>query len=141
MHRFFRGDFFNFEVIRLLGTTRYGGADVAEVLEAVRNIRENDPITWHKAWFEQAKRTDGLAHEAEEHGHRHAAKMALLRASNYTRASAYMMTGQSLGLSDNRVIPILKQFVGLFYKALAFINDVFFCFFLKSLILKVILFY
>lgn len=123
MHRFFRGDFFNFEVIRLLGTTRYGGADVAEVLEAVGNIRENDPITWHKAWSEQAKRTEGLAHEAEEHGHRHAAKMALLRASNYTRASAYMMTGQSLGLSDSRVIPILKQSVGLFHRALAFMDN------------------
>ncbi|KAK7757853.1 hypothetical protein SLS62_000231 [Diatrype stigma] len=102
MHRFFRGDFFNFEVIRLLGTTRYGGADVAEVLEAVGNIRENDPITWHKAWSEQAKRTGGLAHEAEEHGHRHAAKMALLRASNYTLFT-FEGPGQGLTLHEKEI--------------------------------------
>ncbi|KAK2003778.1 hypothetical protein LX36DRAFT_706863 [Colletotrichum falcatum] len=62
MHKLFPSStFFDFETIRILGTTVYGGAEAAEVLEAVGDIKPNDPITWEKAWSNQAARAELLA--------------------------------------------------------------------------------
>jgi pimeloyl-ACP methyl ester carboxylesterase len=117
MHRFFRGDFFNFEVIRILGLARYDGADLAECLEAISQIRENDSGSWHKAWAEQAERAERVAEEALRQGQARAARAAFLRASNYTRASVYMMTGSRLGESDLRVASGLRKSRELFRRA------------------------
>ena len=118
MHQFFSGPFFNFEVIRILGTAPYGGADVAECLEAIGKIRQNDPISWERAWSEQAEKAEKVAQDAQRSGHRLAARQALLRASNYTRASAYMITGSKIGHGSPRVVPILQKAVDLFQAAL-----------------------
>jgi hypothetical protein len=123
MHQFFKGDFFNFEVIRILGTTRTGGADVAEVLEAVGQIKDNDPVTWHHAWAAQAEKAEEVANEALRHGHLGAARMAFLRASNYTRASAYMMCSDTPGASDPRVVPALRKTVTLFQDAIRLFDN------------------
>lgn len=64
MHQFFKGPFFNFESVRLLGTARYGGAEVAEVLEAIGEIQDNDPASWHEAWAQQANNAESLAIQA-----------------------------------------------------------------------------
>ncbi|TDZ60832.1 Hydrolyase ccsE [Colletotrichum trifolii] len=91
MHKLFPSStFFDFETIRILGTTVYGGADAAEVLEAVGDIKPNDAASWEKAWAKQAARAEVLAKEAGAHGDRDAARRAYLRAANYTRASGYM---------------------------------------------------
>ena len=68
MHQFYRGQFFNFEAVRILGTVAYGGAEVAEFLEAIGRIRENDPISWHRAWSDQARLAETIAQEALEIG-------------------------------------------------------------------------
>lgn len=117
MHHFFRSTFFDFEAVRILGTAGYGGAEVGEFLEAAGQIRENDSESWHRAWSEQAAKSERVAHDALRRGHHAAARSALLRSSNYTRASCYMMTGDHLGHSDPRVAPILQKAVGLFRSA------------------------
>ncbi|KAI0975804.1 Alpha/Beta hydrolase protein [Xylaria arbuscula] len=117
MHQFFAGNFFNFEVIRILGMTASGGADIGECLDAVDHIRENDPTSWQEAWSEQAESASRIAMSAQHDRHRNAARSAFLRAANYTRASAYMMTGKSLGSSDPRVAPILRKAAELFHSA------------------------
>ncbi|KAI9147228.1 Hydrolase ORFZ [Paramyrothecium foliicola] len=119
MHQFFKGQFFNFECVRILGTARYGGAEVAECLEAIGEIQENEPTSWHRAWAEQAVAAEKIATQALSAGHINAARMAYLRASNYTRASAYMMTGESPKTSDGRVPPILHKAGELFRKSMA----------------------
>ncbi|GAW22513.1 hypothetical protein ANO14919_120500 [Xylariales sp. No.14919] len=124
MHRFYKNEFFNFETIRILGTTRYGGAEVGEVLEAVGETKENDPESWYRAWSKKSTMVEAIAEEAQRHGHRDAARMAFLRASNYTRASAYMMIGDKPLTSDARVVPILKNSVQLFQRALNLTNAV-----------------
>lgn len=119
MHRFFGSAFFNFETIRIIGTSGYGGAELAECLEAIGEIRDNDAASWHSAWAKQAKRAEEFAKEALSSGQHDAAKNAYLRASNYTRASAYMMTGARLGQGqDLRVVPILQKATALFREAL-----------------------
>ncbi|KAK6064315.1 alpha/beta hydrolase [Seiridium cupressi] len=117
MHQLFRGSFFNFEAIRILGFTRSEGADIAECLEAVGQIRENDPVSWQAAWSAQAEWADQLARDAHGDGNKAAARGALLRAANYTRASAYMLTGSQMGQSDPRVVPILQRSARLFRSA------------------------
>ncbi|KAM7219556.1 Hydrolyase ccsE [Rhypophila decipiens] len=122
MAQLFSSQFLNFEVIRILGTVRYGGADIAEVLEAVSEIRERDwdpSQSWHRAWAKQGLQAESLAIEAQRHGDRSAARSAFLRASNYTRASGYLMTGPQLGTSDPRVFAILQKSTEFFSKAIA----------------------
>jgi tartrate dehydratase beta subunit/fumarate hydratase class I family protein len=44
-----------------------------------------------------ARHAEEIAREAETHGHVAAARMAYLLASNYTRTSAYILTGEGSG--------------------------------------------
>jgi pimeloyl-ACP methyl ester carboxylesterase len=117
MHKFYRNNFFNFEAVRILGTAGYGGAEVAESLDAIGRIRENDPNGWGESWAQLAQHAEKVALEAERHGQRAAARVAFLRASNYTRASAYMLTGDGPGRPDPRVVPRLEKTADLFRKA------------------------
>ncbi|KAI3317091.1 alpha/beta-hydrolase [Xylariaceae sp. AK1471] len=130
MHKLFpHSPFFDFETIRILGTTVYGGADAAEVLEAVGEIKPNDPSSWEKAWSVQATRAEALADEARQHGDRDAARRAYLRAANYTRASGYMYVsssspswsgdgGGAAMVQDSRALPVSERVGALFRKAI-----------------------
>lgn len=117
MHHFFKSPFFDFEVVRILGMTAHGGAEVAEVLEAVGQIRDSDPESWEHAWTTQAERAEALAEEAERSGDRVACRQAYLRASNYTRASGYMLTGEGPNRPDPRLRGICEKVHTLFRKA------------------------
>ncbi|KAF7182337.1 hypothetical protein CNMCM7691_001817 [Aspergillus felis] len=105
------------------GTTCYGGAEVAEVLEAVDQIKKNEPDSWERAWRIQAERAEKLAADALKSGDRDAARAGYLRASNYTRASGYMYVSQaelSGGhlVQDARALPISEKVGELFQKAI-----------------------
>lgn len=117
MYQFFPGPFFSFEVVRILGMTRYGGADVAEVLEAVGKIKHNHPESWHDAWAQQAAKAEAFAKDARGGGNRAAARRALLRAANYTRASGYMFTGLHALHPDPRKLPINLEAATIFHEA------------------------
>ncbi|KAL0941604.1 alpha/beta hydrolase [Colletotrichum truncatum] len=129
MHKLFpNSTFFDFEAIRILGTSVYGGADAAEVLEAVGQIKANDPSSWEKAWQIQAKRAEALANEAQQHGDRDASKRAYLRAANYTRASGYMYVSsissvhETAMVQDPRALPIAEKVGELFRKAISLMD-------------------
>jgi pimeloyl-ACP methyl ester carboxylesterase len=122
MHRFFRNAFFDFEIVRILGMTPNGGADVAEVLQAVGEIRDGDQHSWERAWKAQAESAEALAEEARLAGHVAAAHRAYLRAANYTRASGYMLTGCGPGSPDPRSRPICDEVALLFGKAAALLD-------------------
>ncbi|KAK5635443.1 hypothetical protein RRF57_011155 [Xylaria bambusicola] len=127
MHKLFpKSGFFDFETVRILGTTAYGGADVAEVLEAVGQIKPDDPISWETAWRRQASRALKLAEEARQNGDRDAALRGYLRSSNYTRASGYMYvsTPNEDGdlVQDVRALPIAEKVGMLFRTAMQFME-------------------
>ncbi|KAK5996282.1 Hydrolase ORFZ [Cladobotryum mycophilum] len=119
MHQFFKGEFFNFETVRIVGMTPHGGADIAEVLEAVGQIKDGDPESWEKAWAIQAQRAEALAEEARASGDRLSARQAYLRASNYTRAAAYMRPGEGPNRPDPRHTSVCEKVHSLFRKAAA----------------------
>lgn len=113
MFSFFRSEFFDFELTRLLGTAPFGGCDIAEFLEAVGNIKREDPESWYRAWLTQAERAEEIARQAAGAGHVVSARRAHLRASNYFRASPYMLPG-----SDERVLPNAQRAVQNFRQAI-----------------------
>jgi len=123
MHHFFKGQFFDFEICRILGTAVYGGAEVAEVLEAVGQIKDGDPVSWTRAWKTQAERALALAEEARKSGDRTAARNAYLRGSNYTRASGYMLTGDIPNNPHPRQRAVVEEVQVLFRKAVALFDS------------------
>ena len=119
MHHFFKNEWLDFETIRILGTAPYGGADVAEVVEAVGEIRNGDPVRWQAAWARQARRAEALAEEASQSGDVKSARQAYLRASNYTRASGYMLVGDGPDQPDLALMHVVEKVSELFKKAAA----------------------
>jgi pimeloyl-ACP methyl ester carboxylesterase len=91
MHRFFKSEFFNFEFLRILSTTRYGGCEIGEALEAAAQIKDGDPHSWSTQWSVLSTKAEELSKEAQRAGDTITAHSALLRASNYRRASQYML--------------------------------------------------
>ncbi|KAK7749849.1 hypothetical protein SLS53_000430 [Cytospora paraplurivora] len=93
MYRLFKTDFFNFEALRLLSFTAHGAGEVAEFLEALGKVKENDIESWYSAWIEASKKAEALAKDAEASGNREAARRAYFRAANYQRAAQFMLKG------------------------------------------------
>ncbi|KAL2158311.1 hypothetical protein VTH06DRAFT_4632 [Thermothelomyces fergusii] len=116
---FFKSDFYNFEATRILSSASAGGCEIAEFLEAVSKIRPHDPESWYHAWHEQSQRAEAIAWEAIRAGHVDAARKALLRASNYARASGYMLpwAGQ-----DERVLQTAERSISLFRAAIPYMD-------------------
>lgn len=121
MHQFFKSTFFNFETVRLLGTCPYGGSDIAECLDAIGQIKNDDPVSWHRAWHERAERAEAIADEAKRNGHRVAARQAYLRASNYYRASAYMFNDRPQS-PDARVLATAEKVITVFQQAITLLD-------------------
>ncbi|KAH6683991.1 alpha/beta hydrolase [Halenospora varia] len=121
MHQFFKSTFFNFEAVRILGTAPFGGADVAEFLDAIGQIQDNDPDSWHSAWTTQGERAEALAEDASKAGNKGEAHRAYLRASNYFRASGYMLNDRPQS-PDARVLQIAERVIKNFRLAAKFFN-------------------
>lgn len=108
VHVFFKDPYFNFEFVRVLATAPQHGCDVGEVIQLVHQIHNRDPETWFKAFDELARRTLSTAHELLDRPEPdvESAKWALLRASNYFRASEFMLHQQpeDVRISDNAAL-------------------------------------
>ncbi|RJE27121.1 hypothetical protein PHISCL_00588 [Aspergillus sclerotialis] len=117
MHRFFKSDFYNFEFIRILSAAPYGGAEIGECLVAASQIVNDDPESWHRAWLAQADKAKALGDEAMNTGDELSARRAFLRASNYYRASGYMLQDAPYA-PDFRVLPLALKVIDTFAKTL-----------------------
>ena len=116
MFQFFKSEFFNFEFVRLLGFAPFEGGEIAEILEAVGQIKDLDPESWYAAWTKAGAKAEAIADEAEQSGDRTAARRAYLRASNYLRAAQFMLNSRP-GHEDVRVLPTLETAVSNFRRA------------------------
>jgi len=114
MFRFFKGDFFNFEALRLVSFAPYDGAEIGEVLVAIGEIKENDVESWYRAWMKAGEKAEIIAGEAELAGNQVAAKRAYFRASNYQRSAQFMLNGSS---SDPRVLRVSEDSISNFRRA------------------------
>jgi pimeloyl-ACP methyl ester carboxylesterase len=80
---------FQFETVRVLWSAPFDGADLGEVITAVRSVRRADFESWHASWSRLARevtsRAEGIAHPVSR-------GKALLRASTYWRAAEFYLT-------------------------------------------------
>lgn len=79
----------DFQLIRQLGATSYGGASVGECLGLAMRVRQGHPEDWVKEFerLAQWQKDDGITRLAE--GHRVSGREQLLKASNAYRAAEY----------------------------------------------------
>lgn len=89
----FKDGSFAFELVRNLGLTYYGGADIGEVMSTAEQIAEGDIESWYAAWHMRAEKTRARADASLAGGHRESAKEGYLRASTYYRMSEFYLHG------------------------------------------------
>ncbi|RJE23815.1 hypothetical protein PHISCL_03846 [Aspergillus sclerotialis] len=117
MFQFFKSPFYNFEFIRVLGSSTAQGAEIGECLEAAFSMKAESPGEWFRVWHEMALRVKSLAEKAETMGDYEGARLAFLRCSNYFRASEFFLHTTP---QDPRLLDCIEQSVAHFRKAWTF---------------------
>jgi hypothetical protein len=84
--RFFANQPYHFQTLRAMNDVASDGADTAEVLETIKQIRAGDAQGWFRAWSDRADRVALLAAATTD---RIAKGRALLRAHNYYRTAEF----------------------------------------------------
>lgn len=87
----------DFQLMRQLGATRYGGASIGECLALAQGIRSADPESWIEAFVRAGDRQAADAETRGQHGHGVSARQQYMVASNSYRAAEYYC-----GVSDPR---------------------------------------
>ncbi|KAJ5110595.1 alpha/beta hydrolase [Penicillium argentinense] len=118
MYQFFKDGFFNFELVRLLGSATFGGCEIGEALDIIPLIKEKDPNSWYNAWAKAGTRAETLAKEAELQGNKAARCNALLRSANYFRAAQFMLNTRP----DDRILESAERSVHNFKQAIRLLD-------------------
>ncbi|OGM50031.1 alpha/beta hydrolase [Aspergillus bombycis] len=118
MYQFFKDGFFNFELVRLLGSATFGGCEIGEALDVLPLIKEQDPNSWYNAWVKAGSRAETLAKEAELQGNLAARRNALLRSANYFRAAQFMLNTRP----DDRILETAERSIQNFKKAIRLLD-------------------
>lgn len=107
------------EMMVILSTAPYGGAELSEVDRIGRSLRDRvgDDEAWFEAWREGADLLRDRAAELEKKGHK------LTAASNYLRANFYYQTADHFRQpKDDKAIAAFRQSLDCFRK-FASLND------------------
>lgn len=102
---------FSFQVLRLLGSTVYGGSDIGEVISTANKIKDGDFRSWCIEWTALAKRIHKFANECYTNGHLISAKHAYLRAANYYRTAEFYLHENP---NDPRIIELYNASIECF---------------------------
>lgn len=79
----------DFQLLRQMGTARYGGASVGECLALAQRIENGNPASWIAAFTDAAIRQEFDARKRAAKGHRISARDQYLVACNSYRAAEY----------------------------------------------------
>ncbi|MFN3731951.1 alpha/beta hydrolase family protein [Comamonas testosteroni] len=79
----------DYQLMRQLGSARYGGASVGECLALVRRIQNGVPASWVTEFTAAARRQEADAHARAQRGHVISAREQFLVACNSYRAAEY----------------------------------------------------
>ena len=88
MPRRFKGNF-DFQFVRTMGCTTYGGADIGECYETASRIEDEEEDSYTEAWRVTAERVEAIARKSLAGGHLVSAREAFLRASSYWREAGF----------------------------------------------------
>ncbi|CAI6311830.1 unnamed protein product [Periconia digitata] len=109
-------EFFDFEVLRLLSSVRYGGADVGEILKTAALLKPGDFESYHDAFKNTALRINKQADAINTDKNPISARDSYFRVSTYYRAAEFFIHGQP---NDPRIRPLWDQQMTCFNKAIA----------------------
>jgi pimeloyl-ACP methyl ester carboxylesterase len=109
----FSGRAFDYQTLRALSYTTFGGAEPGEVLMTAERIAEGDTASWHDEWRRTAERVERLAVRAREAGNERTARDAGLRAHTYYRTAEFF-----LDPADPRRLPTYRASRAAFREAL-----------------------
>lgn len=87
MGRFFKDEMFEAQVLRVLGLTFAGGADLGECFALVDRVPSGDTEAWYTEWTRLAERVHDAGQASFVAGHTVSAREAFFRAAMYFRAS------------------------------------------------------
>jgi len=105
---------FSFQLLRTIGSSYYGGADIGECLSTAYRIREGEFDSWYTEWLKTAERVRKFADECLSSGHKISAHQAYLRASSYYRTAEFFLHENP---NDHRIIETWQHSVDCFLKA------------------------
>jgi alpha-beta hydrolase superfamily lysophospholipase len=86
--RFFADQAYHFQTLRALDAIPAGGADTAEVLQTIGQIRTGDAQSWHDAWSATGDRVANMATQSTDKTSR---GLALFRAHTYYRTAEFFL--------------------------------------------------
>ena len=110
----FQDPTFSFQLLRTLGSTYYGGADIGECLSTAYRIKEGDFESWYTEWLATAERVNKYGDNSLSAGHKVSAREAYLRAFNYYRNAEFFLHTNP---QDSRIIDTWQKSVDSFNKA------------------------
>lgn len=119
MRLVFQDSSFDYELLRALGYSVSGGADIGECLSTASRIREGDTESWYRAWIQTAERVHAIADASLARGARISAREAYLRASNYYRSAEFYL---HITPNDARSLPTWEKSRSCFRQALALLE-------------------
>ena len=91
MKLIFRDRQFSYELLRVIGHSSYGCADISECLSTAYRIKDGDFKSWHNEWRNTADRIYSIAKNCLKEGHSVSAREAFLRASSYYRTAEFFL--------------------------------------------------
>jgi hypothetical protein len=115
MKLYFHDPGFSFQLLRIIGQTYYGGADIGECLSTAYRIKEGEPESWYAEWLRTADRVCQYAEDSDKQGHTISAREAYLRATNYYQNGAAFFL--DLDSQDSRINSTWEKGVESFKKA------------------------
>lgn len=105
---------FSFQLLRTIGSSYYGGADIGECLSTAYSIKEGDFESWYREWLKTAERVRKYGEECVSAGNRLSARQAYLRASSYYRTAEFFLHENP---NDPRIVETWQNSLDSFLKA------------------------
>ncbi|WP_411967173.1 alpha/beta hydrolase family protein [Haloferax sp. YSSS75] len=82
---------FDYQTLRAMAYTTFGGAEPGEVLATVARIEPGDTDSWYTEWKTTAERVERQGDDASRAGNDRTACRAFLRAHNYYRSAEFFL--------------------------------------------------
>ncbi|MBU0686230.1 MAG: alpha/beta fold hydrolase [Candidatus Margulisbacteria bacterium] len=111
---------YSFQLLRALGDTAAGAADIGECLKTAYRIKEGDGESWYREWYKTAEELEADGNEFLSRGHKLSASEAFMRASNYYRSAEFFLHGNP---DDPRILQSWEKSRDMFVKAVGLIDQ------------------
>lgn len=104
MRLHFKEQSFDYQSLRTLAYTTFGGAEPGEVLVTVERIDSGDTESWYKEWTRTAERVEAVADDGLDNSSGRTAMYAYFRAHTYYRTAEFFLPP-----GDPRRIPTYEK--------------------------------